>query len=1345
MSLQRHRRLFPVALAIVALLASCGDDPAPSTVLDGTNNGASNNGEDASDHDATNNGEPDAADDASNNGGPDADADLPDAEEDAPIDTDVDPCDTFALVDPNPAVLTLYSATIAVTGGTGDVGFTLLESPSGAILDPDTGYYLAGPLGGVSDLVRVEDRGCNQTLEAHIDVIEPLTVRPDEPDANPSQHVCFDTVGGSEHFTWALLQKGSGSDSALDTDGCYTAGSSRGEDVLLVTDTRTGQQVEVRINVTPDPHALIASAPRLMLPEGETFPLEVTGGSGAYTFAVTTDAAHLTLDPERPEEAFELLAESPGDATVTVTDAFYEGVTLRIPVDVLSNVHHDVVRWGTHSDEGEVVDLGDINNDGYPDLGVSVRAGSLRGPHAGSLFIYLGSPTGPGPAPAQTIDGIERYKYLGRGLTAGDFNHDGCSDVAVGIWGDDRAGGDAGAVEIWTGCNADPLHEPLHPSLLDNGVPDPEVPPLALWRVITGEAAGVRAGWTVVSGDFDGDNSRDLAIASPRVSGDDAAFAGRITIYLNHEGLDEEPSITIDGKALDDTLAASPLANMELGWHMATGRVNADACDDLLVGSSTALSSHGYASLYLSTPDATTAGGCLLAPRQAVGIVADDLDLRRAGRLGWRVALGDLDGDCRDDVIVSQINAAAAARGSTNAGAVNVFFADPDWTPDAPVRLSRLQAGLVLEGDDWDQLGSDVAVGDLDHNGTADLIVGVRSAEHDGTAPDIGEVRIYPGLISGVGCVGRTNPSDPVVDTHHLLLNRADRNGDLFGQRLTMVSDLDGDGARDLVLFNDRGAAGDPADLQDQLGELLWFSGGTLDPTLDAAHVLTMLIPPSEDLFGYAVENVGDLNADGYADFVVGAPYWDRPEVRDTYTVIHAYAGAAWVYFGGPDGLRPRPDMILKDHADHTASDQFGYDVSTAGDVNGDGFGDLVVSARLEDATSAAGSYCRDCRPGGATRSDIGALYVYLGGPDFGARYDGDAAGTPINSSPDYVVCGPPTNSSAIGYRVGGGFDIDGDGHDDLSFSNYGWNSSRGRAWFTSTAALSAATPVLCFDEEDANPADGALLLVGENASDLVGYQLASADLNGDGCDDLLVSAYNLDPPGFSNAGGVLAHLGWGKPGCPTGPIDVLLRGQLANENMGYGLAAADVDGDGIKDLAVASVGSGSSNLGVVYVYDGAAIRAALADVRADTTLALDDALRPRGLADPTGIANNNFGVSLASLGDLDGDGFEDLIVGSQLVAASPLYAGRTGAAYIFRGSDDDEELARVDVVVFGESRLQGDGRFGWDVAGGPIGIGADVDPTTPSSILVGAPWSEWDGPAAGQLGAFFLGNASFP
>ena len=163
------------------------------------------------------------------------------------------------------------------------------------------------------------------------------------------------------------------------------------------------------------------------------------------------------------------------------------------------------------------------------------------------------------------------------------------------------------------------------------------------------------------------------------------------------------------------------------------------------------------------------------------------------------------------------------------------------------------------------------------------------------------------------------------------------------------------------------------------------------------------------DWFGWFVSTAGDVNGDGKADFIVGAPFAD-PGGR-------SLAGSAYVY-SGADG------SLLYQRDGGATGDEFGYSVSTAGDVNGDGKADFIVGAYLAD-------------PGG--KGDAGSAYIYSGA-DGSILYQKDGVAT----------------GDQFGESVSAAGDVNGDGKADFivgaPFADPGGRSLAGSAYVYSGA-----------------------------------------------------------------------------------------------------------------------------------------------------------------------------------------------------------------------------------------------------------------------------------------------------
>lgn len=389
-----------------------------------------------------------------------------------------------------------------------------------------------------------------------------------------------------------------------------------------------------------------------------------------------------------------------------------------------------------------------------------------------------------------------------------------------------------------------------------------------------------------------------------------------------------------------------------------------------------------------------------------------------------------------------------------------------------------------------------------------------------------------------------------------------------------------------------------------------------------------------------------DVNGDGFADVISGA------------AGANSYAGAAYVYLGSAAGLATSPSTTL--YGPDGSDGRFG-NVASAGDVNGDGFGDVIVSSLLSTNT--------------------GRAYLYLG----------SASG--LATSPATVLTGPDGANGYFGSGVAGAGDVNGDGFADVLIGAFGANAYTGRAYLYLGSAAGLAT-------------SASIGLTGpDGAEGYFGYAVAGAgDVNGDGFGDVVVGAHLVD----NDTGRAYVYLG-GPAGLKRSTV---LRGpDGANGFFGYAVAGVgDLNGDGFADVLVAAPVV-DKNDGRVYAYLGSA-----------SGLATSPATVIPG-PDGTGAS---FGIGMASAGDVNGDGFGDVVVGAYWANS------KTGSAHVYLGGING--LATVPSTTL-TGPYGPNGFFGAAVA-----CAGDVNGDGLADIIVGASL----GPAGGAGRAYlYLGGPS--
>jgi hypothetical protein len=420
------------------------------------------------------------------------------------------------------------------------------------------------------------------------------------------------------------------------------------------------------------------------------------------------------------------------------------------------------------------------------------------------------------------------------------------------------------------------------------------------------------------------------------------------------------------------------------------------------------------------------------------------------------------------------------------------------------------------------------------------------------------------------------------------------------------------------------------------------------------------------DWAGYSVSSAGDVNSDGYDDVFIGAPGQDSSGWL---------AGAAYLVLGPVSGT---VDLSAADAklVGETYHNNAGNSISTAGDVNGDGYDDILVGAAYEDT-------------GG---NDAGAAYLVLS----------PVTGTVDLAAADGKLVGEADEDYA-GFSVSSAGDVNGDGYDDLFVGATGQDAGGNNAG----AAYLVLSPVVGTVDLSA----AAAKLVGVSFNDYTGYSVSTAgDVNGDGYGDLIVGA----PEWLTGA--VRPGAAYLVFGPVTGTVnlaaaDATFEGTAADQRAGCSVSSAgDVNDDGYDDLLVGAEFAGANSKGEAYLV--------LGPVTGNMNLLSADATF-------TGETNSDYaGYSVSSAGDVNGDGYDDIFVGAH---SQDEGGSSAGAAYLVLGPASGRiTLANANAKFVGE--VAGD----WVGYRTSVSAAGDVNGDGYDDLLVGAPFHDAGGSDAG-------------
>ena len=1053
---------------------------------------------------------------------------------------------------------------------------------------------------------------------------------------------------------------------------------------------------------------------------------------------------------------------------------------------------------------GRSVSASDINGDGYNDIIIGAYGADPNGYRSGSTYVVFGKESGfsgtvdlsnivRSGSSGVRIDGESARDLSGDSVSAGDVNGDGYDDIIIGAaYADSNARGASGSTYVVFGKadGSNGLNGTIELSELDGSDG---------FR-INGENAVDFSGSSVSAGDVNGDGYDDVIIGAPGANSKNGRDSGSAYVVF---GKESGFSRTIDLSELDGSDGFR--IDGESGWSRSgysvssAGDINGDGYDDIIIGAPFADLNGERSGLTYVVFGKESGFSRTIDLSELDGGDGFRIDSENTGDWsGYSVSsAGDFNGDGYDDVI---IGASGASPNGDYSGSTYVVFGKESGF-SRTIDLSELDGsdGFRIDGENTgDRSGYSVSsAGDINNDGYDDIIIGAPRTDDEFAGYSYVIYGLAIGATSGASGITSTN-RDPVFENEPTDLS-IDENADGSAVPVSVgrVVASDADGADTLTYSivsavdqNGGNVAGFEVDGTGFItAGLITYVGTGLDAEAITSVVLTVSASDGQESAQTSVA-ISVTNIDeGNASFVVTSDsdinvatigdvltvglrssdpdgdgtfsyqwYRDGVDIAGatgaSYTITEADGGnSLYVAVRYTDGsgadetITASGRIIISAPVDNTdrntattppatpailnladltpttgfrldgenARDGSGVEVSSVGDINGDGYDDFAIGSSSPDPNE---------------RSSSGSTYIVYGKPDGSIDFNGVELSDIVasNGNVGFRIDGESANDWS--YFISAD-DVNGDGYNDIilgaPFADpNGHYSGSTYVVFGKESRFSGTIDLF---DITGDGGDG-FRIDGENIRDWSGSSVSAGDVNNDGYDDIIIGAPFADPSGggsgstyvvFGKENGFSRTMGLSEL---DGSDGFRIDGESGGDLSGYSVSSGDVNGDGYDDIIIGAVGADRngnsvSNRGASYVVFGKDDDAFAATMNL-SELDGSDGFRINGES-----AGDASGRSVSSAGDINGDGYDDIIIGAPYADPN---GSSSGSAYVVFGKESGFSRAIEPSELDGSDGFRINGGSAGYSSGASVSSAGDFNGDGYDDIIIGAHYADSNG-----------------